>query len=183
MSLKIGDRVTVIDEDLNGVIRDISTGVVSIETEDGFRLSYGISEVVLQRVLTPDVFAGENINQIIRDKEFVKSHKSIRVKPKERNLPTMEVDLHIEQITTRYQHLSNFDILNMQLDTAKHKLEFALKKRIQKIVFIHGVGDGVLKSELEYLFRRYSNVSYYPADYQKYGQGATEVYVKQKATP
>jgi DNA-nicking Smr family endonuclease len=75
--------------------------------------------------------------------------------------------------------MSNYDMLNLQLDTARHKLEFAIQKRIQKVVFIHGVGEGVLKSELDYLFGRYDNVKYYAADYQKYGQGATEVYIYQ----
>jgi len=67
----------------------------------------------------------------------------------------------------------------LQLDTARRQLEFAIRKRIQKVVFIHGVGEGVLKTELEYLFGRY-NVKYYDADYQKYGLGATEVYIYQK---
>ncbi|MEX0273541.1 MAG: Smr/MutS family protein, partial [Flavobacteriaceae bacterium] len=46
-------------------------------------------------------------------------------------------------------------------------------------VFIHGVGEGVLREELQYLFRRYDNVEYYDADYQQYGLGATEVYIFQ----
>jgi dsDNA-specific endonuclease/ATPase MutS2 len=70
-------------------------------------------------------------------------------------------------------------MLTLQMDTAKRQLEFAIRKRIQKVVFIHGVGEGVLKTELEYLFGRYNNVKYYDADYQKYGLGATEVYIYQ----
>jgi len=58
-----------------------------------------------------------------------------------------------------------------------------MAKRIQKIVFIHGVGEGVLKIELEYLFARYNNVKYYDANYQKYGLGATEVYILQNVAP
>jgi hypothetical protein len=50
-------------------------------------------------------------------------------------------------------------------------------------VFIHGVGEGVLKLELEYLFGRYNNVKFYDADYKKYGLGATEVYIYQNALP
>ena len=42
-------------------------------------------------------------------------------------------------------------------------------------VFIHGVGEGVLKLELEYVLKRYEDLTYYDADYQKYGFGATEV--------
>jgi dsDNA-specific endonuclease/ATPase MutS2 len=93
----------------------------------------------------------------------------------------MEVDLHIHHLTTKDKHMSNYEMLNLQLDTAKRQLEFAINKRIQKIVFIHGVGEGVLRLELETLFGRYDNVKFYDADYQKYGLGATEVYVFQKA--
>ena len=75
--------------------------------------------------------------------------------------------------------MSNHDMLTLQLDTAKRQLDFAIRKRIQKVVFIHGVGEGVLKLELEYLFSRYDNVKFYDADYQKYGLGATEVYIYQ----
>jgi dsDNA-specific endonuclease/ATPase MutS2 len=75
--------------------------------------------------------------------------------------------------------IGKFEMLNLQLDTAKRQLDFAISKRIQKIVFIHGVGEGVLKEELGYMLRKYDNVKFYDADYQKYGLGATEVYVFQ----
>ena len=39
--------------------------------------------------------------------------------------------------------------------------------------------DDVIKEELGYLFRKYDNVKFYDADYQKYGLGATEVYIFQ----
>ena len=72
-------------------------------------------------------------------------------------------------------------MLTIQLDAAKRQLDFAISKRIQKVVFIHGVGEGVLRTELEFLFNRYDNVKFYDADYQKYGRGATEVYIFQNA--
>ena len=55
-----------------------------------------------------------------------------------------------------------------------------ISKKIPKIVFIHGVGEGVLKSELQSLLNKYS-VKYYDASYKKYGLGATEVYVYQNS--
>jgi dsDNA-specific endonuclease/ATPase MutS2 len=75
--------------------------------------------------------------------------------------------------------MDNYDMLSLQMDTAKHKIEFAIRNRIPRIVFIHGVGEGVLKQELNYLFNNY-NVSIQEASYQKYGLGATEVYINQK---
>ena len=71
-------------------------------------------------------------------------------------------------------------MLNLQLETAKRKIEFVISKRISKIVFIHGVGEGVLKSELNSLLNKYP-VRYYDASYKKYGLGATEVYVFQNS--
>ena len=65
------------------------------------------------------------------------------------------------------------------MDAARRQLEFAIGKRIQKVVFIHGVGEGVLREELYSLFRRYDNLRYYDADYSQYGMGATEVYIFQ----
>ncbi|WP_367186917.1 Smr/MutS family protein [Maribacter confluentis] len=91
----------------------------------------------------------------------------------------MEVDLHINQLVKNPKQLDNYAILNLQLETAKRQLDFAIAKRIQKIVFIHGVGEGILKEELRYLFNKYGNIKYYDAEYQKYGLGATEVYVYQ----
>ena len=91
----------------------------------------------------------------------------------------MEVDLHINQLVKNPKGMGNYEILNLQLETAKRQLEFAMSKRIQKVVFIHGVGEGVLKEELRYLFNKYDSVKHYDADYQKYGLGATEVYIYQ----
>ena len=65
------------------------------------------------------------------------------------------------------------------MDGAKHKLEFAIRKKIQRIVFIHGIGEGVLRAELEFLIGRYEDLKCYDADYQKYGRGALEVYIPQ----
>ena len=70
-------------------------------------------------------------------------------------------------------------MLNLQIDTATQRLEHAITNRIPKLVFIHGVGEGVLRMELETLFRRYSEVTFSDASYRKYGAGATEVYIYQ----
>ena len=179
MSLKVGDLVSVLDEDINGVVTKILDQLIVIETDDGFPMEYSPSELILEKPLTSQLFVDTDLNTVISEKEQPKKRPTIKVKPKERQLPAMEVDLHIHQITTSNRHMDNYEMLNLQLDTARHKLEFAISKRIQKIVFIHGVGEGVLQTELEYMLGRYNNVKYYPADFQKYGLGATEVYIFQ----
>ncbi len=54
-----------------------------------------------------------------------------------------------------------------------------MQKGIQRVVFIHGIGAGVLRQELEYLFRGYDAITFEDANFQKYGRGATEIYIHQ----
>ncbi len=180
MSFKVGDKVSVLDDNISGVITRIKDDSITIESSEGFEFEFSPHELMLfaNQELPSSIFQEQSLDEVIKEKETAKKRKPPRIKPKERILPPMEVDLHIQQLTNSTKHLSNHDMLTLQLDTAKRQLEFAIKKRIPKVVFIHGVGEGVLKSELEYLFGRY-NVKYYDADYQKYGLGATEVYIYQ----
>jgi hypothetical protein len=182
MTFKVNDQVMVTDEDLTGVIKKIEGNTITIETKDGFLLSFKSDELIKQhsdKSIKREFFSNADIDIVIAEKELPKRKQPKRIPPKDRFEPTMEVDLHIHHLVKSSRGMSNHDMLSLQLDTAKHKLEYAISKRIQKIVFIHGVGEGVLKIELEYLFGRYNNVKFYDANYQKYGLGATEVYIYQ----
>lgn len=174
---QIGDSVETIDDTIKGVVTEIKGAEISIETEEGFPMLYSASDLV--KITGSFKVSNYEIAQIKSEKELPKKRKSTSIKSKERNAPKMEVDLHVHQITNSEKGMNSHDKLNLQLETAKRQLEFAIRKRIQKVVFIHGVGEGVLKEELKYLFGRYENVKYYDADYQKYGLGATEVYIYQ----
>ncbi|MCM4161179.1 DNA mismatch repair protein MutS [Antarcticibacterium flavum] len=183
MKFKINDKVEVLDDALRGKVIDINGDQITIETTEGFMLQFHENELVgtndeqSRLISTTDV----KIADVLREKQGSKKPRSQRIKPKERNAPPMEVDLHIEKLVNSYRGMSNYDILTLQLDTAKRQIEFATRKRIQKIVFIHGVGEGVLKAELDFLLGRYDNLKFYDADYQKYGVGATEVYFFQNS--
>lgn len=178
MKFEINDKVEVLDDALKGRVVAVNGDTISIETTEGFSLDYHKSELVKTSNEQNRLISTSNVemSEIIREKQSPKKHKSQRVKPKERNAPPMEIDLHIEKLVNSHRGMSNYDILNLQMETAKRQIEFASRKRIQKIVFIHGVGEGVLKAELDFLLGRYDNLKFYDADYQKYGVGATEVY-------
>jgi dsDNA-specific endonuclease/ATPase MutS2 len=179
MDFRVGDRVEAIDDIIKGRIVKIDGSEITVESTDGFLLTYMASELMPVSRTNEISVSNFEIAQVKAEKEIPRKRNRPVAGPKERHAPKMEVDLHIHQLTPSYKGMGNFEILNLQLETAKHRLEFAMGKRIQKIVFIHGVGEGVLKEELYTLFRRYENVKYYDADYQKYGLGATEVYILQ----
>ncbi len=182
--MKIGDKVSVIDDVISGDIVAIDQDKVTILSTEGFEIQYTKNELVItSNFLSKEEIIPLNISEIISEKETNKKSKSKRIKPKKRSLPPMVVDLHIHQLVSKTKGLNNYDMLTLQLETVKRQLEFAFRKKIQRIVFIHGVGEGVLREELNYLFKRYENLKFYDADFQKYGSGATEVYIFQNKTP
>ena len=91
----------------------------------------------------------------------------------------VEIDLHIGELLDDTCGMSNSEILNYQLDKFREVMEQYKKKREQRIVFIHGKGDGVLrKALLDELKRKYPDCRHQDASFQEYGFGATMVTIK-----
>ncbi len=91
----------------------------------------------------------------------------------------IEVDLHIEEITESHAGLSNSEIIEIQLARFETALETALRSNSKRIVFIHGVGNGILKLEIrKKLDRKYPQLKYQDASFKEYGYGATMVSLK-----
>lgn len=177
----IGDQVSVLDEDINGVVISIQNNEITIESEEGFTMTYFVNELIKNfktSSLSKNI-GSFNSEKIKQDKEIPKPRSFAKEKKIKGEIPAPEFDLHIEKLSKNYRSMSNYEILTLQSETAKRHVEFAIRNRIPKIVFIHGVGEGVLKSELDFLLGRYDNLTFQDANYQKYGGGATEVYFKQ----
>ena len=72
--------------------------------------------------------------------------------------------------------MSNADMLNYQLDKFREVLDMYAGRTGQKIVFIHGKGDGVLRKAIEKeLHTRYKQHYFQDASFREYGYGATMV--------
>lgn len=92
---------------------------------------------------------------------------------------TAEIDLHIESIVDDdHSKLDNAQILDKQIGLFVKCIESAIEEKLQKVIFIHGVGNGILKNEIHAILKQYPNVHYFDASMQKYGCGATEVLIK-----
>jgi hypothetical protein len=90
----------------------------------------------------------------------------------------MEVDLHIEELTDNYEGLSNAEIIQIQLKKCRQAIDKALARGNSKIVLIHGVGNGMLKSEVRKLLSGYDGFKSYDAPAERFGYGATEVQMR-----
>jgi hypothetical protein len=181
-NFQIGDKVSVLDEAIDGVVTGINSDQITIETEDGFPMTYFVNKLVKNNISNDlkGFISNAAISQVKLEKQEEKKRSFTKDKKSTREVFALEVDLHIEKLVPNKNGLSNYDILNIQMDTAKRQMDFAIRNRIPKLVLIHGVGEGVLKSELDFLLRKYENITVKEANYQKYGQGAMEVYFLQK---
>ncbi len=91
----------------------------------------------------------------------------------------VEIDLHIGELLDDTRGMSNSEMLNYQLDKFREVMERYKQKREQRIVFIHGKGDGVLRRALlDELRRKYPQCRHQDASFQEYGFGATLVTIK-----
>lgn len=92
---------------------------------------------------------------------------------------TVVVDLHAEEVLETTAGMNSADILHYQLDVFKKTMEEYKHKKGQKIIFIHGKGEGVLRHAIVHeLNYRYKSCTYQDASFQEYGYGATQVTIK-----
>jgi len=181
MPFTVGDTVAVLDDVLKGIVVKVDATTIQVKDVDGMLYQFSPSELVKIGIAQHKMASFSESNQQLfqeKKRQPVRTKSLFVTKKKE---VVMEVDLHIHQLTKSTRGMDNFDMLTLQIETAKRKLTYCIEKHIPKIVFIHGVGAGVLKTELHYLLNKYP-VKYSDASYQKYGSGATEVLVFQNAS-
>lgn len=190
MEFKIGDKVSFLNEPGGGIVkRFLKKGLISIEIEDGFEIPVLYSNIVKVVIEVPE----EKKNEIVKYKKMFLPTRGVsklfleKEESEGRNISkkhinykevALEVDLHIENLIERSRHLSNGEIITIQLNHFQARLEAAIRNNVHKVVFIHGVGNGVLKSEIRRILSSYSGLTFYDASYGRYGFGATEVNIR-----
>jgi hypothetical protein len=93
----------------------------------------------------------------------------------------IEVDLHIGALLDTTAGMDNAAMLQYQLETFRRTMESYRHLRGQKIVFIHGKGEGVLrKAILDELKAHYAACQWQDASFRQYGFGATLVTIQGK---
>jgi dsDNA-specific endonuclease/ATPase MutS2 len=167
-----GERVGFLHEKGKAeVITYVNIGHVKILNE------FGIEEIRLEK----DLIKIHSENYLLPTKEVVitKSKKQTRsqnsTKHQIQKENTWEIDLHIEHLVDSRVGLSNTEILLKQLNQFKSTFSKAKFKRINKLIVIHGVGEGVLKNEIRTFLSKQEHLEFYDASYIEYGKGATEI--------
>lgn len=137
---------------------------------------FQISENVLNTEL--DKLTEDDFRKVVKAKE----KKAPESKPvKKQHLDTLEVDLHIHELVDNANGLSNKEILDIQVEKVEREMRSAIESRAKRVVFIHGVGQGVLKQEMAKLLKsKFPKYVYQDASFKEYGYGATMVMIRRK---
>jgi hypothetical protein len=86
-----------------------------------------------------------------------------------------EVDLHIHELVDDPSNLEKNEILEFQKNYFLKCLDSAMANHFLKVTFIHGVGNGVLRTVITDLLKKQEGISVSDAPMAKYGVGAIEI--------
>lgn len=87
------------------------------------------------------------------------------------------IDLHIEKLSDDWKHLSNFEILSIQLKSFEKYYQLSIAHHQPSLTVIHGVGEGVLRDEIHAILRLKREVKSFINQYHpNFGYGATEIF-------
>jgi DNA-nicking Smr family endonuclease len=192
MEFKVGDKVRFLNDQGEGKILSFPrTDWALVEDETGFSYEHPLHELVAvtnwrvewkgYEKVQPDIseMLERNIDPELTkkaDSEFKLLYKNREASGARRKGETMEVDLHIHELTERHEHMENAQIVQIQLEHFERMLRIAEEKKVPRVIFIHGVGQGVLRAEIRKLISQYyPNATFMDASYSEYGYGATEV--------
>lgn len=201
--MQIGDKVRFLDDVGGGIIAGFQgKNIALVEDADGFQIPAPINKlVVIEEAVPKEESANIQEEPIVLPRtNIVPSHTS---SPGTENEPMVKkvdlpkpvayrsmmkqcrkdeplvIDLHAHELLETTAGMSNTEILKYQLRTMRDVLEQHKNNKGQKIVFIHGKGQGVLRhAVVNELKRFFPHLPYQDASFSEYGYGATQVTIR-----
>jgi len=144
--------------------------------EDALVLPVVVNDIPEKKMLISATDIRNAMSERKRDER--RQPQTAHKKPKPDNA-VVETDLHINQLLDSTTGMSNADMLNYQMEVFHRTMKKYLGKSGQKMVFIHGKGDGVLRAAIEKELKSTykQQCTFQDASFKEYGFGATMVTV------
>ena len=157
--MKIGDLVSVIDDDLKGKISAFKGNLVQIEDEHGFHYEIEKSKIVPQ-------------NHNIYDDISITAKKETSTKISKKNqTQPQSIDLHFEKLVNNPQNYESWERLMIQREELIEKLEYCRSNNMKKLNIIHGIGDGVLQNMVHEVLQGFAGIEYEDHDFFYHSTG------------
>jgi hypothetical protein len=195
--IRVGDRVKFLNDVGEGVVLEIKGALAVVEDEDGFDREHPLKDLIsvggkqeeaemygnklpdLSEILARDM--SEERQKKIQDVFDVK-YANARATNQKRRGEYMEIDLHFHELVDDISGLKDRTKLDIQLNHFERMMRIAAEQKIKRIVFIHGVGEGVLRHQIRSrLEMYYPECTVRDANPREYGAGATEIFLGQSS--
>lgn len=164
--MKIGDHVSVIDEDLEGKITSVKQDTVYFKDDHGFVHEYQKEKLVLKNASIYEELG--TVNKKVQTKSTSQKNPKIH----------KVLDLHFEKLVENPDQYNSTERLFIQRDHLIETIEFCRKNKIRKLEIIHGIGDGVLQKMVHDYLEGQTNLEFEDHEFFYHQTGKVTVFIK-----
>jgi hypothetical protein len=194
--LRKGDKVKFLNDIGEAEVIDVlPNGKVLLEDENGFDIEVRSRELLLVNIDEQDLYNNKlpDISEILDleidekkrkaiEENFQQKYSNIQQVNSKRGGEHWLVDLHFHELVDHVSDFTDKAKLDIQLNHFERMMKMAAEQKVRKVIFIHGVGQGVLRHQLRSrLEMYYPECSVRDANPREFGAGASEVIISQSA--
>ncbi len=162
-NMKIGDKVSVVDEDLSGVVTSVNGNIVVFKDNYGFTYQYPKEKLVPKN---SDLY--ENI-------KVVKKAEPKKNISKKHQKNALVLDLHFHNLVKNPNDYDSFERLFIQKEKLLNTLEFCRKNHLKRLEIVHGIGDGILQRMVFDVLESQAGLDFYNKEILHHQSGAVMV--------
>ncbi|GAA4159805.1 hypothetical protein GCM10022217_23100 [Chryseobacterium ginsenosidimutans] len=161
--MKIGDKVSVVDEDLSGVVTSVNGNTVVFKDEYGFTYQYPKEKLV------------PKISEFYENIKIVKKAEPKKIISKKHHKNLLVLDLHFENLVKNPHDYDSFERLFIQKEKLLEVISFCRKNNLKRLEIVHGIGDGVLQRMVLDVLESQTNLDFYNKEILHHQSGAVMV--------
>lgn len=164
--MKKGDKVSVLDDDLRGIIIAIDKEKVKIEDEYGFAHCLDKNKIIVQN---------ENFYEEI---SVVKKNEESQQKSKRHQKNELKLDLHFDQLVDFPERYEAWERSFIQKEKLVQTLDFCKANKIKRLEVIHGLGDGILQEMVYEVLRGYAGIDFEENEFFKHSSASVDIFFR-----
>ncbi|MDH6252282.1 hypothetical protein M2347_002009 [Chryseobacterium sp. H1D6B] len=161
--MKIGDKVSVVDEDLIGVVTSVNGNIVVFKDSYGFTYQYPKEKLV------------SNSASIYENISIVKKPEPRKIISKKHQKNQLVLDLHFHHLVKNPNDYDSFERLFIQKEKLLEVINFCRRNNLKRLEIVHGIGDGVLQKMVWDVLESQSRLDFYNKDILHHQSGAVMV--------
>ncbi|SHF22271.1 Smr/MutS family protein [Chryseobacterium takakiae] len=161
--MKIGDKVSVVDEDLSGIVTSVNGNIVVFKDEYGFTYQYPKEKLV------------PKISDLYENIKIVKKAEPKKNISKKHQKNALVLDLHFHNLVKNPNDYDSFERLFIQKERLLETLSFCRKNHLKRLEIVHGIGDGVLQRMVLDVLESQTGLDFYNKEILHHQSGAVMV--------